>query len=63
MDFEAPTKKRNRSKNRKGESSNPRPSSKGNEIVSSQGPQPQTRSNPTTPAPKSEAILFESNQA
>ncbi|KAL6958916.1 hypothetical protein U1Q18_040261, partial [Sarracenia purpurea var. burkii] len=54
MDSEAPTKKRKRSKNRKGESSNPRPSNKGNEIITSHEPQSQTRSNPTPPAPKSE---------
>ncbi|KAL6991840.1 hypothetical protein U1Q18_009951 [Sarracenia purpurea var. burkii] len=58
MDSEAPTKKRKKSMNRKVESSNPRPSNKGNEIVTSQGPQSQTRSSSATPAPQSESTEF-----
>ncbi|KAL6952327.1 hypothetical protein U1Q18_044522, partial [Sarracenia purpurea var. burkii] len=52
MENKAPSKKKKGSKKRYGESS--RLSNKRKKIYTSFGPQPQTRGNPTTPAPQTE---------
>ncbi|KAL6971714.1 hypothetical protein U1Q18_031396, partial [Sarracenia purpurea var. burkii] len=52
METEAPSKKKKGLKKHDGESS--RLSNKMKKIYTSFGPQPQTRGNPTTPAPQTE---------
>ncbi|KAL6989006.1 hypothetical protein U1Q18_014757, partial [Sarracenia purpurea var. burkii] len=52
METEAPSKKKKGSKKRDGECS--RLSNKRKKVYTSFGPQPQTRGNPTPPAPQTE---------